>query len=201
MESPTVRSQFNGNSSKKAYGLLCETNEEAEYQAHETLGALKKEVQRYGNEPIKLGIQIAIQLEKILTEPLFKPIVDWYRESEKISSFAQQTNTNPRSVELMEKAGKQILIKLQKSKIQKNLMVAVTEQYVKNIYKAEFEQKIKTHHFLENRATVITNLENIWPYIEKGCLSFAQQIVNTGDVSKLKRPPREPVSIDLNEVV
>jgi len=76
------------------------------------LRPLRRDLQDYGDEPLKLIHQIATVLNQIPDEPLLKQLVDWSEKSQIIDRYAQQIDGHRTAMELAVKACQQQLQEL-----------------------------------------------------------------------------------------
>lgn len=115
---------------QKVYKQICEGQYDDAELAYEVLGALKRDLQRYGDEPLQLVQQVTTELNQIPDEPLLKQLVDWGEASQKIDRFAQQNSGPLMAKELAVKACQQQLQELRYNGCPQNLTEEVSRKYV-----------------------------------------------------------------------
>jgi hypothetical protein len=116
---------------QKVYKQLCEGQYGSEELAIEALRSIKKNIQNYGNGPLKLIEQVAAQLKQIPTEPLLREIIDWSEESTKVDKLAQQASGTKRAIDLVVKACKEQLQELRYGVYPQDLMFELTIRYIR----------------------------------------------------------------------
>lgn len=124
---------------QKVYKQLCEGQYGDEELALEALRALERNIQSYGDEPIKLIEQVVARLEQIPAEPLLREMVDWSEERRVIDKLAQQANGSKRAIYLAVKACKEQVQELQQGECPQDLMFEIAIKYMRNVYISNFE--------------------------------------------------------------
>jgi hypothetical protein len=177
---------------QKAYRQICEGQFCDEELAHGVLHALKKDIQRYGDEPQRLLKQAVTQLRQIPSEPLLKQTMDWSEESHKIDKLAQQSKGSRRAKELAIKACKEQLLELRCGEHSPDLLVEITTKYMRNVYVANFEElaPLAEHYNGLDQATFDARLESIRPYVDQEISGFAATAVRHDSVVPLRMRPR-----------
>lgn len=175
---------------QKVYKQLCEGQYRDEELAIEALRSLKKDIQKYGDGPIKVIEQVAIQLKRIPSGPLLKEMVDWCEESMKIDKLMQQVNSSKRAINWATQACKEQLDELRYDECLHNFLFEITEKYLRNVYIANFEKRtpLKRHYKGVNQTTVDTRLDCMRPHVIKGIVVLTMQIVQKGSVDTLRLP-------------
>lgn len=190
---------------QNSYKQLCEGHYDSPELAHSVLLAVKKDIQSYGNGPIKFIEQVATTiLEELPTEPLLRLSIKWPNIRKEISKLMRQYSTgNKRGFSLADDACKQQLEELKQSEFQNqpNFHIEISLKYVRNICMANFVERIplERHYYNVDQGVLEDRLEDIRPYIESGFDKYAAQMVRSGDVAKLRRPAHTKQPIGLHD--
>jgi len=188
---------------QKPYKQICEGQYSAAEFAHAVLRPLKRDLQDYGDEPLKLIRQVATELHQIPDEPLLKQLVDWSEKSQIIDRCAQQMDGHRTAVELAVKACQQQLQELRYSgclyDAAEEMSLSIMREYVSAVYEANFEGRVPLaqHYNGVDQVTVDVRLQGMRVHVEQGIANFAAQMICNGSVTTLRRPPmaRSPIGL------
>ncbi len=150
---------------QKTYKQLCEGYGSGEELARNVLKPLKKDIQDYGDGPIKLIKQMGERLEQIASAPpILKSSTNWDAESKNIERLAQKTYGDPRGVALAVQSCEEVLQAVQLGEVNQNCAHQIAHRYVQNIYDANFVERIpmkKDHYNGVDQATLDRRLAKI----------------------------------------
>lgn len=177
------------------YAQLCEGHWEPSTLAHNVLLPLKKQIQSHGNAPIEMGKKIVPILERAVSKNVDFQDDHFGKARSHLEDLRKdpKMNCSPRGRDLMQEAGKKILFRIQQGTKIEDIEYELMKTYVDTVYKKEFEMRIhdvSTHHKEASHSDVEEQKQLIRPHIEQGEEEFARQLVNHGDVEKLRRPPQ-----------
>jgi len=188
---------------QKPYKQLCEGLYSGAELAQEVLRPLKRDLQDYGDEFLKLIQQVATDLCQIPDEPLLKQLVDWGEQSQIIDRCAQQIDGQRTSMELAVQACQQRLQELRYNSCPYNsaeeMRLSILGKYVSAVYEANFEGRVPLaqHYNGVDQMTVDARLQSMRVHVEQGIQNFAVQIMRHGSVIALRSPrmARSPIGL------
>jgi hypothetical protein len=189
---------------QKVYKQICEGRFGDAELAHEVLRPLRRDLQDYGDEPLKLIHQIATVLNQIPDEPLLKQLVDWSEMSQSIDRCAQQIDGHRTAMELAVKACQRQLQTLRYSSgsydSTEETSLSIGGKYVDAVYKANFEERVPLaqHYNGVDQVTVDARLRGMRVHAEQGIAHFAAQMIRNGSVTSLRCPPMARPTIGLD---
>lgn len=130
------------------YKQICEGSCGNEELARRFLCVLKKTLQHYGEEPIRLTKQAADQLSQVVSGDL--SVVNWNEESRRIDKLAEHLNGKKRPIGLACRASKSQLGSIRHGQPQGDVRFATVERYVIEVYFADFAARtpLERHHVL-----------------------------------------------------
>ncbi|MGD1703566.1 hypothetical protein [Dapis sp. BLCC M229] len=182
---------------RKPYKWLCEGKADNNECARVLMSAILRDLKNKGVAPVRLAKQMAESLKQFINNGCR----DWVAMSKKLDWLAQQASCSHYLRELVLRPSKSILHNIRYSKAAidtRNLSEAITEGYIQEVYKSNFEQRIPDkgadNDTVMNRVKALNS--EVYPEIKK----WAKQANVDGDVSKLRLPRRQKVKeIDLGE--
>lgn len=185
---------------KKPYEAICEGRKEASWLL---LKELQKDIKKLGNLPVL----IAKQMAQYLGQEIEKGKPNWSALMKNLERIKNEylSSIPHYCLSTIFQAVKRILneFKYQDRTETHNLSQVLIEQYIKELYQSQFEERINlhfTHHKDISSDLLCERIQNIrleiYPTIEK----WAKTIIENEDVNKLRRPNRKNIQpIDMNE--
>ena len=186
---------------QQPYKQICEGQYSDAELARAVLHPLKRDLQDYGDEPLKLIQQVATELSHIPQEPLLKQLVNWSEMSQMIDRFAQHMYSHRTAMELAVQACQQQLQELRSNSCPHDLAAEMLRKYGSTVYKANFEGRVPLaqHYNGADQSTVDARLQGMRGHVEQGIDSLVAQMMRNGSVTSLRRPPMASASIGLND--
>lgn len=188
---------------QKPYKMLCEGYFDNEIIAEAILKPCKKNLQIYGNEPIAFIKRAAEYISNLNTKAKVGVNINWGQAQKDLETFMRQTPGNKRGLNLAWQAAKQELHTVRHGLSSINTEVAITEKYTQQAYKSDFENRIPLvprHYNDVSPAVLADKITAVRPDVEKGLRRFASQLVEKGDINKLRlgptSKPKEPPSAE-----
>ena len=181
------------------YKQICEGQYGDAELARAVLRPLKRDLQDYGDEPIKLIQEVAGELSQIPQEPLLKQLVNWGELSQMIDRFAQHMYGDRTAIELTVQVCQQQLQELRYSACPHDLAAEMLRKYGVAVYKANFEGRVPLaqHYSGADPSTVDARLQGIRGHVEQAIDNLAAQMMRNSSVTSLRRPPMASASIGL----
>ncbi|WP_299490094.1 hypothetical protein [Acaryochloris sp. IP29b_bin.137] len=190
---------------KKPYEWLCEGKATSEECARTPLAALKKDIIRKGNLPVRLSQYMAERLIQTVNAIGDISAVNWTAVNTAFDQIAQQTHGSHALKELTLRAAKSFLHDLrygQETTIS-NAPTAILKGFFHEVYESEFKDRIPltpTHHAGVDPTILDQRIGNIEPTIFTAIQKWANKAVHDGSVKNIRLPRREKIKeIDLNE--
>lgn len=175
---------------QKVYQQICEGYLSDEELSHEVSRPLIKDIQQYGDAPIKFIKEVSARLEQVPTGPLFEKSDFWSQMSQEMDIIAQQQayGYNHRGFELALNSCKEKLLDLRDGKHSRNLNQEMIQNYVRNLYNANFEECVplsQQHYGNASQATINKRLANIQPHLEERFATISRRLAQKGTASSL----------------
>jgi len=173
---------------QKPYKQLCEGQYSDAELARAVLRPLKRDLQDYGDEPIKLIQEVAGELSQIPQEPLLRQLVNWGELSQMIDRLAQHTYSDRTAIELAVQACQQQLQELRSSRCPHDLATEMLKKYGDAVYKASFEERVPLaqHYSGAAPSTVDARLQGMRGHVEQAIDNLAAQMIRNGSVTSLR---------------
>ncbi len=180
---------------QKVYKQICDGQFGGEALAHELLHTVIKDIQKYGDEPITLIKNVAVQFEQLPTGPLLKPTINWDNQIRAIEDIARKIDGNRRGIALAIKASKDFVYEfkqeLKYGDYSRHIFSEITRKYLQNIYRADFEDlvpAISQHYKGVSQEFVRDRLVEMQPYVMQGLEKYVSQIVKSQSINYLSLP-------------
>lgn len=180
----------------KPYRVLCEGKKGAGWLI---LGALKKDLQRLGDEPIRLAKEMAECLQPLAeVSPLEKQAFDWNEKSHEIDRVARLMPTGRHdTTEWVKEAAKAFLHgeRYRTQELPDNLHEHIVADYMERAYRARFEERVPVdeHHKGADHQEAMKRLVSARGEVERGISAFAKKAAEKNTVEKLRRPRRQKI--------
>jgi hypothetical protein len=186
---------------QKPYKQLCEGQYGDVELTRAVLRPLKRDLQEYGDAPLKLIQQVATELNQIPDEPLLKQSINWAEKSKIIDGWAQRISGPRIAIALAVKACQQQLQELRYSSCAQDLTKEIYRKYVSSVYEANFEGRVPLpqHYNGVAHAAVDARLQGMRAHVEQGIDSFAAQMLRNSNVSSLRCPPMARAPLGLHD--
>jgi hypothetical protein len=110
---------------QKPYKQLCEGQYSDVELTRAVLRPLKRDLQEYGDAPLKLIQQVVAEMNQISHEPLLKQSINWTEKNETIDRCAQQIAGHPTAMALAVQACQQQLQELRYSSCAQDVTKAI----------------------------------------------------------------------------
>lgn len=194
------------NKYQKFYQQFCEGYLSLEELSYEVSRPLVKDIQQYGDAPIRLIEQAAAKIEQMPNGPLFEQLDYWVQMSQEIDKIAQQQayRCNRRGLDLAAQSCKEKLLDLRSGEQFHNLRQEMIQNYVRKVYDANCEERLplsQQHHSGVSQETVDARLVSMRPYVEERITILSNKIKRKGTVEGLNPPSfrKEKRSIGLHD--
>jgi hypothetical protein len=190
---------------QKPYKWLCEGKATIDECAHVLMQALKKDIVKKGDLPLKLAQKIGQILSQTISAPGENGSVDCAALSLELDRLIWQFDGQPYVKELIRRAVKSWINDLRYGREVDfdNISAEILKRYMKEVYESEFTEKIpltSIHHDGIDQATLSKRIGEIQPIIDDPIGEWAKTAIKEQSIEKLRMPrrfPQEPV--DLNE--
>ncbi len=190
----------------KPYRWLCEAKASHDECVLVLLKALKEDLKRKGDLPIKLAKDIGESLEKSFNSAAQTGPLDWASENRKIESIVRQADGSHSLKELILRAGKYLIqtMRYGGDTEQKNLSKIILHQYMIEVYDSEFQGRIPlipVHHAGMDDKTLVNRIEEMQPYIFTAINKWTNKVNTDGSVKNIRMPSHSGSSqeIDMDE--
>ncbi len=186
----------------QTYQQLCEGKLDNDEIAHTALKALKGDLKKYGEAPLRLLQEAARRLSMFSEAPLLRMTADWGQLGRDFNRLASEIDGNRRGMGIALNATKAMIVELQRGHAVSDVLGDLSQHYVENIYRANFSESVpltNNHHEGADPALVQARLDELKPPVRKGMDYLAQQIARTGSTDRLAIGPRrrkETLSLD-----
>lgn len=174
-----------------AYKQICEAHESDEEIVRTALKGLRRGLQEYGDEHLRIIDEVCSNFERISSMPLFLPSVNWNEESQRIDKLFQQTTGNSRAISMLKDACKIHMHAIRFDGNVEDHKVQILRHYINKVYDADFEQRVplnQKHYNDETQANINKRLRKIKPYAESYFMAFAEKISKTDTVKSIPEP-------------
>jgi hypothetical protein len=176
------------------YEQVCEWDDGPEEVAHRALRTLKSGLKQYGDEPLQLIKEAAVEFDQIPREPLFRQTISGQAQSQKIEEKGRKLGGNLRGMGLAKAACKKVLLSILNGEAPPNVAEEIMKQYTHNVYTADFSDRVpltKQHHNDVPLSTIRERLTAMEPHVEQGSQTFAEQLTQHGTTLRLRMKPRQ----------
>lgn len=181
---------------------ICDGQYSDELIAHDTLRQVRKDLVRFGEEPIRLIEQMHQDFAQIPTEPLLRREVDWLQATQRLERLAGQADGHADAIELALDAAKAQLAMLRRGEVGSCPLAAIIAAYITRIYEARFAGRIPREQATPevDGELVHERLAAVYPYLALGIENVADQIARRGSVAAIRMPrrprPTTPIALD-----
>ena len=195
----------------KMYMKVCEGHFDSASLANDAIDPLRKDIEDYGNLPVRLLKEASNRLEGIRNTPLFHYVHDWSDEDffirELKFTYMQKNRVNQRGINFAISAYKDLIHKFRNGEyVQGDLGEALIRDYVYQIYHGNFVDL--AHLALENHTDlnqdeVNHRLNEMSIFVEEEIDFLASQITRKGSVKRLRSNSRStrPKAISIKDDV
>lgn len=189
----------------KPYQWLCEEKRSIDECAHVLMKALKKDIGKKGDLPLKLAQKIGEILSRTISAPGENGSVDCAALSLELDRLIWQFDGKPYVKELIRRAVKSWINDLRYGREVgfDNISADISKRYMKEVYESEFTEKIPLtyiHHDGMDQATVSKRIGEIKPIIDDVIGKWAKTAIKHHSIEKLPIPHRSPQKpVDLDE--
>ena len=182
-----------GRGFQSAYQQLCEGYFDEEHVAANIAKALRKQVKRYGNQPIALIGQTCSGLSASVASG--SPI-EYGEASRQIDDVARYLMGHRRGTPLAMEACKEYLLEMNAGAITEVMPTDVLRNYVSRVLLADFWEHLPllNYHNGVEPEVIEERLERVRPYVEAEIEFMASQIAKTGKVDRLRKLSHAPAS-------
>lgn len=184
---------------QKPYKQICEDLLGDEETSRSILRSLRRDIRRFGDQPIEIINQVAGHLEQIRNAPLLRNNADWAAESSRIDAIAQTTFCSKDALELAVHACKEQLIDFRNGAQCGNVAQEIAAKYMRRMYLAFFEDRVPLprHYRDVSPAFIKTKLDAIRPLVEQGIAYFAAQAIKNNTMTHLRLESRSHETFDI----
>ncbi len=176
---------------KKPYKQICEGIESNEDISRSALYALKKSIQRYGDEPINLINKASAQLNILSFYVSFGIPVNDVEEIDKLDDLFGNANLRDRGIQM----AKDSCIASLSDPVRngKDVELHLYKDFIDRVYRSDFEKRtpLTGHHDNADQKIVDKGLREIRPRVDSSIIKYAEQIKQRRSVKSLRLPNRE----------
>lgn len=176
------------------FGQLCDWKLDEAAILAATLKALKRQLKKFGNNPIQLITRVYMESFAWLPTPLFDHAINVAKEIERVEIHARDLRGNKRGMGIAQQVCVRRIYSLGNSGfVNSDHHFGLTRAYVGDVYASEYEGRISAGKVKLPSEVTQAELESrlclLRPQLESGFDSFAYQLVKHGNVEKLRMPP------------
>jgi hypothetical protein len=180
---------------KKSYEWLREGKASFSECAHVLLEALRKDIGRKGDLPIKLAQEIGTTLDDAINNGRENVLINWASLCLEIEKLVYQCDGRPDLKELTLRATKSLINDLRYMRLvdSPNISIEIVKRYFIEVYESSFKEKIPL--LSENDVGIDQihlnqSINDMEPSIIAVVKQWAKQVITDGGVKKLKLPRR-----------
>lgn len=191
---------------QKSYQWLCEGKANIKECARTVIKALKRDLRRKGDLPVRLAKRMEESVERAINDAGENDSVDWTALSQEIDTLARQVDGRPDLKELTLSAARSVLHNLRYGQDidTDNTTEVILQRYMYEVYKSDFKERtpLSKHHAGIDEVTLNKRIEQIQPDILTAISKWAkkatedQYVVPHGN-----RPAKDPSLHLLNMLV
>lgn len=162
------------------YKQMCEGQLSDEAVARNVARAVLKDIQHYGNEPLKLLEQTAGTLQGVQDKPLFIETEDWGELSQAIHKVAQDMRAYKTAINLATRACEEQKTEIRNHHFARDLDLDIAGKYIHGVYTARFEEQVPLtdqHYGGADKPTLDRRLDRLRPLVMQELDALATQIV------------------------
>lgn len=190
----------------KMYRKICEGHFDNTSLANDAMNPLMKDIEGYGNYPIRLLKEVSIRLDDIRNNPLFLPTRNWNDEDHFIRNlgftYMHKYRSNQRGMNIAIAAYKDVVHNFRnEGDVSGNSYEVLIRRYIRRIYDSNFAELVpfagKNH--IDVDWDINQRLNEIDNFVDKNIDSLASQIVRKGKIGRLRQPrstPQRTVTIE-----
>jgi hypothetical protein len=190
---------------QKPYKVLCEGKASTGECARDVMNALRQDLKKKGDLPIKLAQYMGEKLHQVLVASAGNSSVDWSTLNRDLEKIVQRVDGWTDLKELTLRAGKKVLHDLRYGLVTSihNPSATILQQYINEVYESGFKECIpltSEHHAGVNEATLARRIENIQSDLCHAISIWAKKADLDGSMANLRLPPRPQINkVDLDE--
>jgi|GEM_PF-2676095 len=187
------------------YRILCEQSADQEVYTRELLMALKKDLQRKGDQPIALASELANLLSNQLGPDRFNKSVNWGELNKKVDQLINQSDMPHYLRDLMIRSVRDVVhdFRYQERLCDFSIHFMILKRYITNIYEFRFASRIPSTRNHNNDVTtefLTRRVNSMRPKIDSTIDRWISNIIATQTIKKIRMPKRSTrKSIDLEE--
>jgi hypothetical protein len=182
----------------KMFLKVCEGHFDSSSLANDAMDPLRKDIEDYGNLPVRFLKEASNRLEGIRNNPLFLPVYDWSDEDRFIRdlkfAYMQKNRANQRGINFAISAYKFLIHKFRNGEnIQGDLDEVLIRSYVHQIYNGNFDDLAHLtleNHMDLNQDEINQRLNEMSNFVEEEIDFLASQITRKGSVKRLRSSSR-----------
>jgi hypothetical protein len=190
---------------QKPYKWLCEGKASSDECGQIVMQALKEDLKRKGDLPVKLAQRLGECISRTILEIDEAINVNWTALNTKIERIVQQMEGQHYLKELVLRASKNVLHEYRYGQEvdARHASESIVQQYMREVYESEFKERIplaSEHHAGVEATTLAERIEGIQSFINMAIDSWAKKANLDCSVAKLRLPPRRQIcQIDMDE--
>ena len=180
---------------QKPYQQLCEGKADSGECAQVLLEALKKDLTRKGDLPIRLCQSMSSLITQAIDSDSGFTAQNYAELSMRLEELSHQFNGRPDLKKLAVDAGKSILHdqRYGEGVDSQNALKELSRRYIHEVYQSEFQERVpltSQHYAGIDAKTLDQRIKEIQPHIDHAINSWSNKIFLDGSISKLRIPPR-----------
>jgi hypothetical protein len=184
---------------KKSYEWLCEGKASFSECAHVLLEALRKDIGRKGDLPIKLAQEIGTTLDDAINNGRENVLINWASLCLEIEKLVCQYDGRPDLKELTLRATKSLIKDLRYERVvdSPNISIEIVKRYFIEVYDSSFKEKIPLpEHYVDiHKIHLNQSINDMEPRIIAAINQWANLVIANGGVKKLRLPRRDKKQI------
>lgn len=189
---------------QKPYQWLCE-GQASHYECVRVLiEALKQDIKRKGDLPVKLAKQMGESLDQAIRNIGQSGFLDYATENRKFEKIVQQTDGRHDLKELTLRAGKNLIQFLRYGGEAESTSTSkiILQNYIGEVYDSEFRERIpltSNHHAGIDDMTLIKRIEKMQSDISSAISEWANRASKNESMINLRMPRHQIKEINMEE--
>ncbi len=177
----------------KMYRKVCEGYFDSDSLASDALDLLRKDIQGYGDAPIRFLREVSSRLIRVQKNPLFHSIHNWHDENRFLddlkSAYMKKYRPKQRGIDIAVEACKDIIHKFRNGEnLSEDLEKALYDRYSHQIYESNFSDLARS--MLQDQEDIVNRIDEMNTFVYEKINSLSSQIVRKRNTKRLSAKPR-----------
>jgi hypothetical protein len=188
----------------KPYKALCQEYANSDECTRSLISALKKDIQRKGDLPVRLAKQMGESIDQAINNSAQSGLLDWAAENRKVEKIVQQTDGRHDLKELTLRAGKNLIqfLRYGGEVVVTSTSKIILQRYMEEVCDSEFRERIpltSENHAGIDHVTIAKSIEKMQSDISSATSEWADRASKDGSMINLRMPRHQIRAIDMEE--